>query len=307
MATVNNEDISKEEFQKYLEMKPTVRVKMPDGQVRDAEVSGSIGLQAIADLVNQKLIMQIARDEGVSPNDGDIQKEIDFRTKINPQFLKMLTSQGLTIDQIRKSLMVEIARDHIITKGINVTPDEVDKYIKDNPEQFRKPEMADLKWVVVPTEDDKKKVDQDLAAGTDFGAVAARYSVADNARSLQGVFPQRVIDELPIQIKDIVKSTAELKSTDWVRITEGWAKWYVQKKYPAEDEKIDDVMKERVKRRIMTDRGLRANDLDKRLAEKLRTSKIDVSDPIYKQPFEKEIQSIRESYSLKYGDNAAGK
>ncbi|MBL8039893.1 MAG: SurA N-terminal domain-containing protein, partial [Chthonomonas sp.] len=176
LATINGETITLEQFHKYLETKGSVRVRTANGQVGAAEVAESLGFQALQDMIQQKLVLQMAKDEGVYPTDKDLEAEVEFQKKRNPNFLKVLTSQGLSIDDIRARLRVDLAREKLITRGLNVKTEEAEKYIADNPKEFVDPATADSLVIFVSKEAKRKEVDAELARGMEFKIVATRYS-----------------------------------------------------------------------------------------------------------------------------------
>lgn len=275
LATVNGEPITLEQFHKYLEYKPQVQVVVGNGQVAQAQVAGSLGLMAMEDLLRQRLILQMAKDEGVAPTEQDVIKELEFQKKRTPDFVKELQARGLNLGEIRESLAVDIATERLYTKGITVDMAEVEKYIRDNKDQFFEPATVDMLWVFVRDEANKKNVDTELASGQAFAAVAKRYSQLPGAATNQR-FPQRVVDALPKEIKDMVAKTPESQQSSWLKFTDGWAKFYVERKEARKPINMDDTRKEVLRRQIALERGRKASDLDQRLQERLKAAKIEV-------------------------------
>lgn len=304
LVTIDGESVSMNEFYKYLAVKQRVRVDV-GGRSVNGTVLQTLGFQGLEDLIRDRIVRHIAKDEGVYPTEKDVEAEIDFQKKRDPNFLRSATATGLDLNTIRSQISLQLAAENIVTKGIKVTPQEVHKYIADNPSQFIDPEAADLYWVLVSSDDQKKLVDSDLLAGQNFSAVATRYSQAEGARKEQGRFPQRVLGRLPVQLQELIRKTGELKTTDWIKTTDGWAKWYVQKKTKATKIKIDDNVKEIVRRQIMIQRGQVANDLDKRVKEKLLASKIDVKQTYYSSLWKDEIANLQSSPSKPDASGAA--
>lgn len=300
LAVIDGESVPMTEFYKYLAVKQRVRVDVGGRQV-NGTVLQTMGFQGLEDLIRDRIVRHIAKDEGVYPSESDVEAEIDFQKRRDPNFLRSATGTGLDLNTIRSQISLQLAAERIVTKGITVTPAEVDKFIADNPSQFKDPATVDLFWILVSSEDQKKLVDSDLSTGQSFSVVASRYSQAEGARTQRGQFPQRVLSRLPIQLQDLINKTGELKATEWVKTTEGWAKWFVDKKTPAKSIKIDDTIKEMVKRQIAIQRGQVANDLDKRVKEKLLASKIDVKQTYYASLWKDEIANLQNAPAGKPG------
>jgi parvulin-like peptidyl-prolyl isomerase len=275
VAIVNNDPINEMDYFKYLERKRTVLAVTPQGPV-DVQVAGSLGLQALRDLVNRRLLIQIAKDQSVSPTEEEIKRELDFQTKRNPQFVKALQSAGMSLTEIRADLSIDLARFKLLTKGITVTPADVDKYIKDNPTEFVSPAQVDLYYIQVSSDQGKKQVDAALKQGTSFPVAASRFSEAPNARTNQGQFPLRVLDQMPDPLQAIIKKAKVGTATDWVPDGGNFLKFFVANRTNEEKIKIDETIRESVRRRIAEERGSQANDLGKSIQEKMRSAKIDV-------------------------------
>jgi len=275
-----------ERYRKYLESKSNVQVNV-QGQAASLPVATPLGFQALEDLISQEILMQIAEEEGVLPTSEDIQKEIEFRTKLNPAFIQQQTAMGINLQQIKDALKVQLAQEKILTKGITVAADEASQYIKDNPKQFEEPATVDALWVVVNSDALKAKVDQALASGEGFQKVAMTYSVDPNIKTTGGKFPQTRLDAMVEPVRKAIEATSTGKQTPWIKFQDGQAKLLVEKKTAATPQKITDAHKQYVQRQLAMQRGRVANDLDKRLQERLRSTKIEVSydalKPLWKQ------------------------
>ena len=295
VATVNGEPIAANELNRYLERKPVVQVVGEDGQAKNLRVVGSLGFQAMRDLVYRKIIFQIAKDDGVSPTPADINAELAFRTKQRPEFIKELQAQGLTLEEIKRELTIDLAKDHIVTKGITVTPKEADDFIASNPEKFMTPEQAKLRFIAVKDEATKKLVDTELASGKQFGQVAIQYSSAPNVRQTQGQYGIVDVAQMDPQLQEIVRGTEAGKASAWKLFGADWVKFLVERKAPPKKVVLDDTMKEAVRRELRTSRGNLAVDLDKRLLDKLRMAKVDVKAPNLKLFWDQFSKGLQES------------
>jgi foldase protein PrsA len=277
VAVVNNVPITKDEYLRYMMLKPTVTVQSNRGAM-EARIAQPLGFQTLNDLVRQKLVAQMAIDEKVYPTDDEVTKEIEFRVQGDPNFVKRLNAQGLDPSMIKNALAVEMSQFNLLTKGITVTPAEIDKYIKDTPREFTQPEQVDLIWVLVRSEAQKKLVDEDLSRGQQFEETAMRFSEARDAKNNRGRVPVTNVKELDAELQGPISKTAPLASTNWIKDKDGnWAKFYVNKRIPAQPIKITDRIRELVRRKIMLQRGGNANDLSARLQAKLKESKVEVS------------------------------
>lgn len=280
LALVQGDPITMEEFYKYLELMPNVRVQVQN-QSASLPVVDTLAFQALRDLIYQRIIAQMAKDEGVYPTAEEIQAEIKLRTDLNPDFLRSLNVRGMDLNTIRRSVAQDLAQERLITKGIVVTPEEVDQYIKDNPKQFVEPAQAEVTVIFLRDKNMQGEVDKALAGGQNFTDVAIRFSQVPNAAQNQGRFPLTVIDQFPTgpgtNVKALIEKTPELRDTDWVPFEGGVAKFFVNKKTAERPIALDDNRKAQVRRSIAFNRGQQATDLNARVAERMKEAQITVA------------------------------
>lgn len=279
LATVETEPITIDQFNAYLGVKPTARV-LVQGQVVELPVSDTLAFQAMQDLVSRTVLYQMAKDEKLMPADGEVNKELEFQKALDPNFIRNYQARGMTISQIRDEVKFSLVQEKLITKGITVTEADVDKWLKENPKAFVQPATVEMSWILATSNDRRDEVDKALKSGMKFKDVAISLSQAPSAPLVEGKYlPER--GPLPIQglrenLRVLVEKAGQGESTQWIRFTEGWAKFYVDAK---NDEKTIEVTKERrenVRRTLAIQQGNKANDLRKRLVERVRQSKIEV-------------------------------
>jgi foldase protein PrsA len=313
-AVVNKDPITMEEFHRYLELKPQVTVIVNPAQLQSSgagqlpqqpykgSVAGSVALQGMTDLVQQTLLQQLAKDEGVYPTKDEVDQELADRTKASPSYVRELTAKGFTLPMIRKDITMELCQFKITTKGIVVTDDEVNKYIQEHPKEFVVPEQVELLWMLVSDDKMRKAADNDLKQGQSFLKVAAKYSQAPNAATMGYHFPESRVPALASFGPDLMPAVQKLQEqgqTDWIKFTEGWARFYVSKKTPEKKVAIDDAMRKRVKRALMVQKGAPGKDLDARLQEKLRTADVKIMIDYLQDPWKSQMESLQNSAATK--------
>lgn len=285
LVTVNGENISRDQLNKYLSKKPTVRVASQSGVV-EANVAEPLDFQALQDMIGQRILTQLAKDENVYPDPASIAKEIEFRKKLEPNFIKQLTANGITMEVIRENIALELARENLLTKGITVTQAEADAYVKNNPAQFTEPAKADMIWVFVKTKTKQATVDNEIRSGQSFQSIASRYSEFTGSENPTR-FPQNVVSQMNAELRKIVEATAPGKVTNWLQLSDGYAKFFVQSKTAAKPMVLDSDKKEVIRRTIARGRGEQATDLAKRVLDKIKASQINVTDPTLKEAWKK--------------------
>jgi hypothetical protein len=309
LAKVNDTTISMTDFHNYLETKANVRVVV-QGQSVELPVADTLGFQAMQDLVAQKLLLQLARDEGVAPTPEDIEKEIKLRQVLQPGYVQALNQRSLTTGQIKSLVEIQLAQERLITKGVKVSKEEVNKVIKNRPNLFIEPEKASLEVLYVTTQDKRNKADQAIRSGTGFTTVRAQFD--ESPPRLKNQFDgSRLSGEgLPVQSlnepfrSQVVKASAG-SMTGWMKAGQGWARILVHQKKPSKKLEQTPERLSFLERQIALEKGAQGKDLTKRVADKLRASKIDILDSSFKGPWDRfETRLKEQAEKTKLPDNS---
>jgi parvulin-like peptidyl-prolyl isomerase len=241
-------------------------------------------------MVQQQLMLEVAKDEGVLPTPDDVTKELDRRKRQNADYITTLEHQGLSLDEIKQDVLLSLASERIQTKGVTVSVAEAKKYISDNKQAFTNPPQAKLLLVVVKSSD-KAKVDADLKSGQSFPAVAMKYSTVPNARQNGGAFPVTNVSQMPPVLQKLINSTPVDKTTPWQKDGENWVKFDIQSKTPAKPMPITDDVVDAVQRELAKKKSTNGPDFQKRMIEKINSAKVDLSVPAYQDGWAAFVQS----------------
>jgi len=188
VASVNDEAITLSEIQE--EGQPVIRKIFQDyvGPERDRRVEEATQT-LMQDLIERRLMYQVAKKEGMLPSAAEVQGAIDELKKNNnvtddAQFRALLKSEGLTLEQIRRSIGERLAIGRLLSRQIRssiiVTEDELQKFYAAHQEDFRREPEAEILHILFPADAQdpataKARAEKALAAirgGTDFAKVA---------------------------------------------------------------------------------------------------------------------------------------
>jgi parvulin-like peptidyl-prolyl isomerase len=272
VVTVDGEDVTKEQFNQYISTKRTVRVVV-QGQVVEVPVAETLGFQAMQELATQKVVMHMAADEGLMPTADEVEAEIEFKKAITPSFLNDLKAAGYTMGQIRREVTYSLCEERLLTRGIKVDMAEVDKMIKENPAQFMEPATLDVYQILVLSEQRKAMVDQELRTSQSFKAVAAKLN-----QDPSGERKQLPVAQLRDPFKTIFADARPGFVTDWIPSGTGFVKMYLEGRTEAKPIEMTPEKKEYLRRQIAMSYGRQANDLPKKVADRLRSSDVMVSE-----------------------------
>jgi len=266
IARVNNDIVTLSDFQKAQatlrqEVSQDCQACTPDKM--DAEYKDR-SKNLLRDLIDQDLLVQRAKDEGVSVETDLIKRLDDVRKENNLTSLddleKAVESQGLSWDdykaQIRNSLLTQEVIRRDVGSRINISDSDAHAYYDAHKDEFVKPEEVVLAEIFLSTEGKtpqemgviEMKADelhQRLVNGDDFNEIAKRYSEGSTAKDggELGTFQR---GQLSKQIEDAVFKLDKGRFTDVIQTKTGFEVLKVEAHYIAglqPYEKVqDDIM-----------------------------------------------------------------
>ncbi len=272
VVSVDGEGVTFDEFHQYLTTKRSVRVVVQN-QVVEVPVAETLAFQALQELATQKLVMHMAADEGLMPTEKEVEAEIEFKKKINPRFLTDLKASGYTMGQIRSEVTYGLCEERLLTRGIDVEKSEVDKMIKENPDQFTEPATIAVYQILVLSESQKQQVDRELANTQPFKTVATKFT-----QDPQGPRKQYAISRLEEPLKSALADKPVGYITPWLTVGTSQVRFYVDERTQAKLIDMTPDKREMLRRQLALSYGRQANDLAEQVANRLRGSDVRISE-----------------------------
>jgi peptidyl-prolyl cis-trans isomerase SurA len=192
VASVNDEALTLSEIQE--EGQPVIRKIFQDfvGTERERRVEQA-EQRLLNDLIERRLLYQVAKREGTLPSPAEVQGAIDDLRRNNnaadeAQFRALLKTEGLTLEQIRRNVGERLAIGRLLARQVRssilLSEEEIAAYYAANPSKFQRVPEAQIYHALfdVRTDQDEAKVrarvEEALAtirAGADFVATAKQY------------------------------------------------------------------------------------------------------------------------------------
>ncbi len=221
VAVVGAEEITKDDFEKYLNT-------LPQGQKEWA--NSPQGKKYIIDtLINSRLIEQEFTKRGLDKN-------TDFINRV---------------ENYRKQLMTEFIQKDIIKEDVKITDEDADKYYKEHNKEFNTPEQVKIMDMVLAQEKEALDIIARLKKGEDFGTLAANLSIDQFTKSRSGDLPSFTRDARP----DIAQAAFSAKKANEiigpVKTSQGYHVIKFIKKIQAQSKSFEEV-KESLKARLAT-------------------------------------------------------
>ena len=158
-------------------------------QKRDFPKAGSQEFQTLRNQAVQFLVQREQFAQEAADMDVEItEKQVDARLEqIRKQYFggdkakyeKQLKEQGLSERQVRNDIRAQLVSEKIfaqVTREVEVTDAEVEKYYKENKEQYSQPESRDVRHILVKQKAKADALYAQLQDGADFAALAKKNS-----------------------------------------------------------------------------------------------------------------------------------
>jgi parvulin-like peptidyl-prolyl isomerase len=272
VLTVNGEKVLAREYYRRMEFLPNVGTVI-GGQFVELPPA----FLTLEDLINDRLILQLAKERGVLPTAEAVDTELATRKKESPEDYAKLAELGVSDEELKARLWVELAQFNLITEGVTVTDKQVEEHYQVNKVMYTVPPKVRLRVIVVKTPDDRVKVDEALRSKP-FETVAREMSTDLSAFS-GGELPEVALSQLPQNVYNEVLRTEAGGVTNWIDLDGFFAKYRVEEKKEAVVLPLDDKLKRDIRRRLMVTIGMNKNDVKSLLDEKRRTAKVEIASP----------------------------
>jgi peptidyl-prolyl cis-trans isomerase SurA len=265
IARVNNEIITRSEYEKArLSAQDDARSECqnrctPEQLQADIEDRQK---HTLRDLVDQSLLVQRAKDMGVSVEPELIKRLDAIRTENKlgsmEELEKAVSGQGMNWEDfknnIRNTLLTQKVIGSEVGSHITVSDEEVNKYYEAHKAEFVRPEQVALREIVVSTEgkkpeelpDLKKKADTALKRvqdGEDFGEIAKRLSDG-STKSQGGLLGVYKRGELSKELEDKVFQMKRNQLTDVMETRQGYLILQVLEHYDEGEQSLPKVKNE---------------------------------------------------------------
>lgn len=278
VMTINGEKVTKDEFYQRLEEVP----------VQTQTGNEMAGIYVIKQIINEKLVQQLAKEKGKTPTEAQINKKIEFiKKESGGNIQKVLSKNGMTMDDLKRKITIEQSFVNVASNGVNITDAEVKKTYEDTlnakNSPFKKPERVLISAVVVKSKEKIDKAYKMLKEGNEFGTVAMQLSDSPVAKSSQGVLGEisQDMEMVPKLVRTTTFSLEKGKYSKPILVDKDWMIIKADKRFEAKVQKFEDV-KDMIKEQLAVRKGLEGNKYAKELAKFVQAADIKVNKERYK-------------------------
>ena len=293
VVVVNGEEIKGAEYYHRMEYLSGVGKPMNNGVAEFPP-----GFLTIERLITERLILQLAKNKGVSPTDPEIDNELKNRLQDDPKLLENWLNSGRTEPELRYVVKLDLAQFKIATAGINVTDQEVEQHYKTNPAMYTVPKRMTLSVIVVRSVDAAAKVDEELKAGKKFGEVAKVHS-EDITKSVGGSMGSINHGALSETVRAALDKTKIGQTTEWLQTSDARVKFLLENVAPATKVELTPKLKRDIRRRLMMDKGNVKNNIAKEMFDLRVKSTIDIKDKAFAEAYVRFMDAFKKDVALK--------
>lgn len=283
VVSVNGQAVTGETFYKRMQLLPGVG-RMSGNQFFPA----TPGYLTLQQLINEQLMLQLAKKNGVEPSAAEIEEELQLRLKEEPDYVKDFLAAGLSEADLRYDIKVQLAEFKVATQGVTITDFQVQKYYDDQKRQFTLPKRYRVRVIAASSAEKKTAVDAELAKGTAFSDVATQMS-EDLSRYDGGLLGNISENALGDSLRSVVTSLRKGAVTPWLKGESGTdLKVYLEDVLEEEVLPFDEVLKKKIWKRLMSDRGLVRNNVPQMMETMRKEAKLE----FYGSPFESQLRRV---------------
>lgn len=154
VAIVNEDVITRSELNQTLAI---VKMQMAQAHIA-APAKAVLQKQALDQLINKKLQLQIAKQAGIQVTNADLDKAIQSVAQQNQVSVSMLYSrlkqEGMSIsdyrDEMRDQLVLQKLQQQEVISKITITPDEINNFIHSNVWQHNEAKEYHIEDILIP-------------------------------------------------------------------------------------------------------------------------------------------------------------
>jgi peptidyl-prolyl cis-trans isomerase SurA len=161
IATVDGQPITAHQLDTFIKS---------NGGTDSAGLSDTDRKRALDLLINDMVVQMESQDAGVTPTNDEVNAYIDQIKKRNnlsdERLAQALEAQGLTMEAYREQVRKELQRSALVSKQVrarvNVSPEEVERYYKEHPDEFSLAESVHVQHIFFPLRPDMTREDAEM-------------------------------------------------------------------------------------------------------------------------------------------------
>jgi len=273
VATVGGDPIAIKAFERYL------TDNAGDAEDENAEQANAIKSRLLDQMIEEQLLLRQTKGLSVTVSESEID---DYLTQIGVTEGEAEVAGGegkeAFREKVRQSVIIQKVKDKAVLSKVEVTPGEVEDYLKKQPEAARVPRSVVLRQILIDDRSLADRLSAQLARDPSrFEALAREKSVAPD----KGQARTYTEEELPVELRE---SLFRLEPGQVSQVLENAGTYLIfqlVRKMEAKDADLDEV-RHRVQLELFRKKGEQA--LERYIADLKKDTEIHVNRAVL--PFE---------------------
>jgi foldase protein PrsA len=299
VATVGDEEITQEEFDKWLktavsgqaqgaatvvpdppEFTKCVAAKkdapLPKGQKQQSDAAlkkqcqqeyDTLKREVMLFLIQAEWVEQEAAEQGVEVSEASVRKSFEDQKKqafpTEKAYNEFIKTSGMSEEDIlfrvRLNELQQKLTQKVTEDATKVTDADIEEYYEKNQRRFAQPERRDLRVVLTKTEAKAEEARKALEDGQSWKKVVNEYSIDEASKAQAGLLPAVAKGQQDKALDDAVFEAKKGELEGPVKTQFGWYVFEVDKITPASQQSLDES-KDTIRNLLRSERQQKALD-----------------------------------------------
>lgn len=175
------------------------------------------GEEVLTQLLNRKSVLAEAKARNITVTPAEIEQEINqiiqgYESE-EVYYQEMYSQLGLTREEIQTEVAYRLTLERIATADIQVTDEEVSRYLEENGDYYHNAKQMELSLIIVKTLEEANEILDALEQGADFAQLARERSIDEFSKNEGGRIG--IIEENdPFYPQNLLSAAASLEVGD---------------------------------------------------------------------------------------------
>ena len=273
VATVGGDPIPMKAFERYL------TDNAGDAEDEDAEQANAIKSRLLDQMIEEQLLLRQSKGLSVTVSESEIDDYLN-QIGVTEGEAEVAGGDGKEAfrEKVRQSVIIQKVKDKAVLSKVEVTPGEVEDYLKKQPEVARIPRSVVLRQILIDDKSQADRVSAQLARDPSrFEALARENSVAPD----KGQARNFTEEELPVELRETLFSLEPGKVSPVLENAGTYLIFQLVRKMEAKDADLGEA-RHRVQLELFRKKGEQA--LERYIADLKKDTEIHVNRAVL--PFE---------------------
>ncbi len=266
IASVGGDPIAMKAFERYL------ADNSGDAEDEDAEQANAIKSRLLDQMIEEQLLLRQTKMLSVTVSESEIDDYLS-QIGVTEGEAEVAGGEGKEAfrEKVRQSLMLQKVKDKAVLSKVEVTPGEVDDYLKKEPEETRVPRSVVLRQILIDDKNLADRLSAQLAKDpTRFEALARENSAAPD----KGQARTYTEEDLPVELREALFKLEPGRVSPVLENAGTFLIFQLVRKMEAKDADLDDV-RHRVQLELFRKKGEQA--LERYVADLKKDTEIHVN------------------------------